>query len=73
MPYFVFAIHTDNTDNRLYGQYENFVEADKEERDMRDGNVHGDNYFVRMFFAKSLEEAETKADGLRPHPKKTKA
>jgi hypothetical protein len=69
MPYFVFAIHTDYTSNRLYGQYENCVEAEKMEREMSDANYPGDNYFVRMFCAKDIHEAEAKADGLRPRPK----
>lgn len=68
MPYYVYAIHTDNTDNRLYGSFNNFSEAEKLEKEMRGGNYPGDNYFVRMFFAENDREAEIRANNLRPHP-----
>jgi hypothetical protein len=69
MTYYVFAIHTDDTNNRLYGEYPSLQAADKVERDMRAGNYPGDNYFVRMIVAETQREAEAKADALRPKPK----
>jgi hypothetical protein len=69
MPYYVFAIHTDDTNSRLYGEHVSLEAADKMERDMRSGNYPGDNYFVRMIVAETLREAEAKADALRPKPK----
>jgi hypothetical protein len=69
MPYFVYAIHTDNSDNRLYGEFDNYAEAGKKETEMMSGNYPGDNYFVRLVFANDLQEADIKADALRPHPK----
>lgn len=68
MPYYVYAIHTDNTNNRLYGSFENFSDAQRLENEMRAGNYPGDNYFVEMFFAENDQEAEILANGLRPHP-----
>ena len=69
MPYYVYAIHTDNTNNRLYGSFENFSEAEKLEKEMREGNYPGDNYFVTMLFAENDREAEIRANDLRPYPK----
>lgn len=45
MPYFVFAIHTDHTNNRLYEKFDDFKEAETMEKDMAAGNYPGDNYF----------------------------
>lgn len=70
MPYYVYAIHTDDTCNRLYGKFEEFKDAEKMERDMRSENYPGDNYFVRQICCENDIEAEIQADALRPFPKK---
>ena len=69
MRYYVYAIHKDDTDNRLYNVFESFKEAEKMEKEMKAGNYPGDNYFVRMFWAENDRDAEEKADALRPFPK----
>ncbi|MBR1034591.1 hypothetical protein [Bradyrhizobium liaoningense] len=69
MPYYVYAIHTDHTNNRLYKVLDEVVAAEKLEREMSDHCFARDNYFVRSFFAKDSMEAEAKADALRPYPK----
>ena len=61
MPYYVYAIHTDHTSNRLYGNYDDFKDAEKMEKDMRAGRRAGDNYYVTMFYAETDSEAEEKA------------
>ena len=66
MPYYVYAIYTDFTSNRLYGKFEEFKEASRVEEDMRAGNCPGDNYFVRMIFAETDDQAKEKANSLRP-------
>jgi hypothetical protein len=66
VPYYVYAIHTDQTNNRLYKKFDDFIEADRFEREMSDHCFPHDNYFVRLINAKSDEEAELKADALRP-------
>lgn len=71
MPFYVYAIHTDHTNNRLYSGFESRLEAEKLESEMRAGNYPTDNYFVRTVLAHSVEEADMKADALRPFPKKT--
>ena len=70
MPYYVYAIHTDQTSNRLYQKHENHAEAAKLEADMMAGRIPSDNYFVRMFFAENDAEAEANADSLRPFPRR---
>lgn len=69
MPYYVYAIHTDETNNRLYRIFDEFTDADRHEREMRDHCFTHDNYFVCSFFANDALEAETKADAMRPYPK----
>jgi hypothetical protein len=69
MPYYVYAIHTDDTNNRLYDAFDDFKEAEKMEKEMKAGNYPGDNYFVRMFCAENDQDAGEKADALRPVPK----
>ena len=71
MPYYVYAIHTDDTDNRLYYKYDDdgFQEAQEKEKWLQGGNYPGDNYFVRMFYAANDADAKIKADKLRPKPK----
>ena len=70
MPYYVYAIHTDKTDNRLYGKYQDSKSAEEIKKEMSAGNYPGDNYFVRLIFAENDTEAEQKADSLRPYPKR---
>ena len=69
MPYYVYAIHTDQTNNRLYKTFDDYVAAEKFEREMSDANFSHDNYFVRQIFANDDREAELKADALRPYPR----
>lgn len=68
MPYYVYAIHTDQTSNRLYEEYDNLIDAEAKETDMRKGCFPHDNYFVKMLKAENAIEAESKADALRPYP-----
>ncbi len=68
MPYYVYAIHTDQTSNRLYDLFEDREEAAKLKAEMAAGRIPSDNYFVRMFFAENDAEAEARADSLRPSP-----
>jgi hypothetical protein len=70
MPYYVYAIHTDKSDNRLYGKYQDSKSAEEIKKEMGAGNYPGDNYFVRVIFAENDTEAEQKADSLRPYPKR---
>ena len=53
MPYYVYAIHTDQTSNRLYDLFEDREEAAKLKAEMAAGRIPSDNYFVRMFFAEN--------------------
>ena len=71
MPYFVYAIHTDHTHNRMMQSFSEHEPAAKFERDMQAGTIAGDNYFVWMLLAADEKEAEAKANALRPHPKKS--
>ncbi len=70
MPYYVYAIHTAHTNNRLYGKFDDFKEAEEMEKNMASGNYPGDNYFVRMFYAEDDNDADNKADKLRPFSQK---
>lgn len=65
MPYYVYAIHTDGTFNRLYNKFDDFGKAQKCEQDMASGRYAGDNYYVTMFYAENDEEANQKAEDLR--------
>jgi hypothetical protein len=65
VPYYVYAIHTDQTNNRLYKKFDNFMEANNFEREMRDHCFPHDNYFVRLINAKDDKQAELDADALR--------
>jgi hypothetical protein len=69
MPYYLYAIHTDDTDNRFYGTFDSYSHAEKTEQEMRRYCFPHDNYRVVGFLAADDFEAEQKADGLRPHPK----
>lgn len=70
MPFYVYAIHKDNTNNRLYGIFDNYREAAKMEREMHAPMT--ENYCVACFNAESDDKAELYADSLRPFPKRTK-
>lgn len=72
MPYYVYAIHTDETDNRLYQQVDDFRQAEKLEKEMKSGNYPGDNYFVQLIYAENNHDADMKADALRPLPRHAK-
>jgi hypothetical protein len=72
VPYYVYAIHTDRTNNRLYKKLDDFIEANKFEREMSDYCFSHDNYFVRLIIAKDDQEAEFEADALRPYPRLSK-
>jgi hypothetical protein len=69
MPYYVYAIHTDHTGNRLYEKFDAYDKAEKLEREMRAANFPHDNYRVDMFYAEDDEKAEAIAYGKRPHPR----
>lgn len=69
MPYYVYAIHTDHTNNRLYRKFDDYMRAEKEEREMRGECSRHENYFVKMFQAKDDLEAEARADAMRRYPK----
>ena len=73
MPYFVYAIHTDDTRNRLYDTFDDHHKATVLEKDMKAGNYPGDNYFVTMFYAENESEAEAIADAKRPRPKNSRS
>ena len=66
MPYYVYAIHTDSTDNRLFGKHEEFQDGENMRKDLSKGNVQGDNYFVRSFHANDDIDANKKAGEMRP-------
>jgi hypothetical protein len=68
MPYYVYQIHTDSTNNRLYNSFDNLRDAEKLEKQMLEGRRIGDNYFVAIVKAENDQEAKIKADSLRPHP-----
>lgn len=75
MAYFVFSIHTDDSDNYCYNEgnapIERYSEAAALENEMRRGKVAGDNYFVELIRADTYEEAAARADAKRPHPKRS--
>ncbi|MBB3314012.1 hypothetical protein FHT78_005819 [Rhizobium sp. BK196] len=68
MRYYVYAIHTDDTRNRLHEVFDNLAEAAAIERELQSRTQPGDNYFVRMFPAQNVEEARVKADRMRTVP-----
>lgn len=71
MPYYVYAIHQDDTNNRHYNAkpFHSWLEAEAFEREMRDASVPRDNYIVTTIAAETDAEAEAKADAMRPFPK----
>lgn len=68
MRYYVYAIHTDQTRNRLLDVFDNTVEAGAMEQERQHSAHESDNYFIRMFPAENVEEARVKADKVRPIP-----
>jgi len=68
MPYYVYAIHTDETGNRLYQRFDDFLLAEKLEKEKKAGNYPGDNYFVQLIYGENDRDADMKADALRPFP-----
>jgi len=44
VPYYLYAIHTDKTDNRLYQRFDDFRQGEKLEKEMKAGN-----YLVIIF------------------------
>jgi hypothetical protein len=68
MRYYVYAIHTDETRNRLHDVFDNPDEAAAIERELQSLARPEDPYFIRMFAAQNLDEARARADGMRPHP-----
>ena len=71
MPYYVYAIHQDDTNNRNFTAkpFTGWLEAEKYEREMSDHSSPRDNYVVRTIEAKDDAEAEAKADAMRRFPK----
>lgn len=65
MPYYVYAIHTDSTVNRLYDSFDDFKDAEALEAEMRSGNYPGDNYFVQMIYAEDDSDLKEKIDSIR--------
>jgi len=72
MPYYVYAIHTDQTGNRLYQRFDDFRQAEKLEKEMKAGGYPDDNYFVQLICADNKGDADVKADALRPFPRHDK-
>lgn len=68
MRYYVYAIHKDQTRNRLLNVFDNRGEASAMEQELQSSSQKSDNYFVRMFPAQNVEEARIKADEMRPIP-----
>jgi hypothetical protein len=66
MRYYVYAIHTNETRNRLHDVFDNLAEAATIEQELQSRNQPGDNYFIRMFPAQNVDEARNKADEMRP-------
>lgn len=71
MPFYVYAIHQDNTHNRRYNEkpFTDRAEAEKLADCMRSACFPHDNYRVSMFEATNDAEAENIADAKRPFPK----
>ncbi|NLS07167.1 hypothetical protein HGP14_28115 [Rhizobium sp. P32RR-XVIII] len=68
MRFYVYAIHTDETRNRLHDVFDNSADAEALEKHMQEKIQPGDNYFVTMFPAENVDEARAKADEMRPLP-----
>jgi hypothetical protein len=67
MRYYVYAIHTDETRNRLHDVFDNLDEAAAIEQELQSCGQPGDNYFIRMFPAQNVDEARNKAEEMRPN------
>lgn len=65
MPYYVYAIHTDSTINRLYDSFDNFKDAEALEKEMRSRNYPGDNYFVQLIYAENDSDLNEKINTIR--------
>lgn len=74
MPFFVYAIHQDETANRLYDvtAYPDRMSAETRRQYLAAGKAASDNYVVRIIEAATADDAETLADGMRPFPKTTR-
>ncbi|NLS08036.1 hypothetical protein HGP14_33065 [Rhizobium sp. P32RR-XVIII] len=68
MRFYVYAIHTDETRNRLHDVFDNNADAEALEKHMQKQIRPGDNYFVTMLPAENVDEARVKADEMRPLP-----
>jgi hypothetical protein len=60
MPYYLFRIFKDGTNNQIVKAYESFLEAQKQEEQLN-AVSYSENYFLRVVCAKNEEEAEEKA------------
>jgi hypothetical protein len=69
MPFYVYAIHTDHTDNRLLDVFDVFSDAFEFEQQMKKAHSWSDNYHIQSFGAANEAEAEIKADAMRRFPK----
>ena len=69
MPYYVYAIHTDSSVNRLYESFDDFNDAEKLEKEMKKGRFSGDNYVVQMIYAESEVSVKHKINELRKEHK----
>jgi hypothetical protein len=68
MRFYVYAIHTDETRNRLHEVFDNSADAEALEKHLQKQIRPGDNYFVTMLAAENVNEARVKADEMRPLP-----
>lgn len=66
MRYYVYAIHTDETRNRLHEVFDNLEEAAALERELQSLRQRDDNFVIRMFPAQNVDEARQKAAEMRP-------
>lgn len=69
MPYYVYAIHTDSTINRLYGSFDDFDDAVKLEEEMKRGRYSGDNYMVFLIQADNKAILNEKINAIRKENK----
>ena len=70
MPYYVYRVPTDNRDNQLIDSFKNYKDASKIEEDWKSiRHLEGHDYFITIVNAENKQEADIKANNLRPHPK----